>query len=418
MKKFINIGVFVENIITKPNGKRAKNIGCMYDTPKSENVCKQCGACVDNKCDNIYKKQVLDALKNKKLKTVVAMAPSVRVSLGEMFGFPVGANVKTKAISALKKLGFDEVFDIDFGADLTVIEEGREFIERLKTNNLPMFTSCCPGWVNFVEKNYSEYVGNLSSCKSPQGMFGSIMKTYFAKKTGIDAKDIFVVTIMPCLVKKVERLRKPFATQYHDVDVVLTVKECGEMLIDAGIDLKLMEDGEFDNQFGLSSGAGVLFGTAGGVMEASIRSMSSNIRKKTAKVDYLLVRGLNGVKASEMYIDGKKVSVAVVSGLTNARELLEKIKAGKVYYDFIEVMACPGGCVNGSGMPIHSQDEKNNIDYVGLRAKGLRIADTKSKIFRANENPAIIDLYKDFLISPNSKLSHNILHTSFNSGKK
>lgn len=402
------------------------HIACIYDKPVSETTCVACGQCVIN-CptgalhEKSHKKEVIEALFDNTKRTVIACAPATRVSLGEMFGMPFGTNVEKKMITAFRRMGFDDVFDIDFAADLTIMEEAEEFVSRLtKQQNLPMFTSCSPGWVNFVENCYPEFIPNLSTCKSPQGMFGSIVKTYYAKKLNMKPEDLFVVTVMPCIAKKMEKDRQPFANEnIPDVDAVLTVRECGELIKQAGLNLVEMEDGEFDNPLGLSTGAGVIFGNTGGVMEAALRTLADRLENKEIKnIEYLLVRGLKGVKEATIEVAGKKVKIAVISGLANARNVLEKIKKKEAYYDFVEVMACPGGCVNGGGMPIHSSYERRTIDIIKLRAQGLYDSDIKNTYRKSHKNPYIVSLYEEFLKKPNSEVSHKILHTKYTAKDK
>jgi len=401
------------------------HIGTTYDAPIATSNCVNCGQCVVN-CPTgaLYEKssknEIIKSLFDENKYTVIAMAPSVRVSLSELFDMPYGTNVEKRAVTAFKRMGFDSVFDIDFGADLTIMEESEEFLSRLQTGHLPMFTSCCPGWVNYVEHFYPEFINNLSTCKSPQGMFGSVVKTYYAKKLNKKPEDIYVVSVMPCVAKKGERLREPWANKnIPDVDAVLTVRECGELIKQAGIDLKNIKDTDFDLPFGASSGAGVIFGNTGGVMEAALRSLADRLEKRELEnIDYMLVRGLKGVKEAEINVAGKKVRVAVVSGLSNAKKLLNGLKNGKLYYDFIEVMACPGGCVNGGGMPILSSYTRRTKDVISLRAKALYKSDYQNEVRKSHKNPYVLSLYKEYLDAPNSKIAHKLLHTKYVSHKK
>jgi len=401
------------------------HIGTTYDNPIAMSGCVNCGQCVVN-CPTgaLYEKSskddVIKAIFDDNKYTVIAMAPSVRVSLGEIFNLPYGTNVEKKAVTAFKRMGFDAVFDIDFGADLTIMEESEEFLGRLQTGRLPMFTSCCPGWVNYIEHFYPEFIDNLSTCKSPQGMFGSIVKSYYAKKLNKKPEDFYVVSVMPCVAKKGERLREPWSNgKTPDIDAVLTVRECGELIKQAGIDLKTLKDTDFDLPLGAGSGAGVIFGNTGGVMEAALRSVADRLEnRELQEIDYTLVRGLKGVKEAELTVAGKKVKIAVASGLNNAKKLLYGIKCGKLNYDFVEVMACPGGCVNGGGMPIISSYIRRTKDVIGLRAKALYKSDYQNEIRKSHKNPYIVNLYKEYLGVPNSKIAHRLLHTKYVSHKK
>jgi len=398
-------------------------IGSAFKKPVCETGCVNCGQCVIN-CptgalsDVSQEKEVLNAIYNKEIRTIVAMAPATRVAIGECFNNKFGTNNEKKMVAALKRLGFDDVFDVNFAADLTIMEEGHEFIERVKAGKKgPMFTSCCPGWVKFVEGFYPEFIDNLSSCKSPQQMFGAICKTYYAEKLGIDPKNLYVVTIMPCIAKKFERLRddqNAAGKDIKDVDAILTARELANLIEKSGIDFNGLEDADFDLPLGMSSGAGVIFGASGGVMEAALRTVADILENKSLeKIDYLQVRGLQGVKEAKLTVAGIDLSIAVVSGLSNARNLLEEIKAGKKQYDFVEVMACPGGCINGGGMPIHPGHVVNNVEIPKLRAEGLYKSDSKNKIRKSHENPAVMELYKTYLGEMGGEKAHHILHTTY-----
>ena len=396
-------------------------VGCAYDNPIGKSTCVNCGQCVIN-CptgalkDKSQKPQVEEQLSNKTKRLVVAMAPSVRVAVGEVLGSQIGENVEGKMVTALKKLGFDDVFDIDFAADLTIMEEGTEFINRLNENKKgPMFTSCCPGWIKFVEHFYPEFIPNLSTCKSPQQMMGATIKTYYAEKLGIKPEDIYFVSIMPCIAKKFERLREnQNAAGVADVDAVLTTRELSELIKSYGIDFMNLEESEFDKPLGISSGSGVIFGATGGVMEAALRTLKDTLENKELEdIDYLLVRGLKGTKEANLSIAGKEIKIAVVSGLKNARTLLDKIKSGEKQYDFVEVMACPGGCANGGGMPIHPSQITNNKKIAEIRAKSLYESDKLNKMRKSHKNPAIVDIYKNFFGKPGGEKSHKYLHTSY-----
>ncbi len=395
------------------------HIGCAFDKDLKDVPCILCGQCIlacptgalSEKDDT---EKVFEAINNKDLFVVAATAPSVRVTLGEEFNFPIGTNVKGKMVNAIRQLGFDKVFDVNFGADLTVMEEANEFIDRFSTNtNLPMFTSCSPGWVKYVEQYYPEMINNLSTCKSPQQMFGAIMKTYYAEKYNIDPKKIFVVSIMPCIAKKFEITREhQNASGYSDVDAVITTRELARMIRKMKIAFRDLEDQDFDMPLGI--GASAIFGSSGGVMEAALRTAVETLtNKKLEKLEFNEVRGTKGIKEATYNINGKEIKVAVVSGLKNTKEVLEKIKNKEVDYQFVEFMTCPGGCINGGGQPIVPAEVKNTTDYIKLRMDALLEEDKNLPIRKAHENPVIIELYKTYLEKPNSKKAHEILHTKY-----
>ncbi len=388
-----------------------------------------------NNIDQI--KEVLDHLAKKDKRMIVAFAPSARVSIGEMFGGEVGQNVERKIVSALKLLGFDDIFDIDFGADLTIMEEAEEFAQFMqkkwtsndeKVKNSTFFTSCCPAWVKFVQKVFPQFKNNISSCKSPQEMTSTIAKTYYARKLNLKPSDIYFVSIMPCVAKKFERLTDSFVDENGNkkyyTDAVLTVREVGELLKAKGINLLQLEDGQFDLPLGISSGAGVIFGTAGGVMESALRTLEDKFspQKSTNKdkkpqiksMDFLLKKGKNGIKEGTALIAGKEVKIAVASGLAGAGQLLRDISSGKKSYDFVEVMACAGGCVNGTGMPLCTTTPEQKEQIITKRAQGLRRSDGKKSVRKSHENPAIIDLYTNFLGKAGSPLAHELLHINHN----
>ncbi len=397
-------------------------IGCAYNKKIGDSQCVNCGQCVLN-CptgaltDKSQKREVLKELDKKEKRLVVAMAPSVRVALGEYLGSELGENVEGKMVSALKMLGFQDVFDIDFAADLTIMEEAHEFIERFsKGVKGPMFTSCCPAWIKFVEHFYPEFIPNLSTCKSPQQMMGAVIKTYYAEKLKVEPNSLYFVSIMPCIAKKFERLRENMNANKNglDIDAVLTTRELADIIKTAGINFTNLPDGEFDKPLGLSTGSGVIFGATGGVMEAALRTVADTLEgKDLSSVEYLLVRGIKGVKEAEVEVAGHKVKLAVVSGLKNARTLLEQIKSGEKYYDFVEVMACPGGCANGGGQPIHPSNIVNNKKIAEIRAKGLYESDLKNKKRKSHQNPAIIEIYKDYFGKPGNEKAHHYLHTTY-----
>ncbi len=412
------------SVINKNNRGFDTHIGCAFEKKLSDVPCILCGQCIlacptGALCEKDDTKKVLDAINNPNLHVVVGVAPSVRVTLGEEFNMPIGTNVKGKLVSALKELKFDKVFDINFGADLTIMEETNEFITRLTNNiNLPMFTSCSPGWIKFVEQYYPEMINNLSSCKSPQQMFGAIMKTYYAQKYNIDPKTVFVVSVMPCVAKKFEITRDDQnASGLPDVDVVITTRELARMIRQNKIGFSDLPDSEFDNP--LSIGASAIFGNSGGVMESALRTAVEKLTGKTLeKLDFYEVRGAKGIKEATYNINGQVIKVAVVSGINNAKSVLEKIKNKEVDYQFVEFMTCPGGCINGGGQPIVSADNKNFTDYIKLRMNALIQEDLDLPIRKAHENPEIIELYDNYLGKPGSEKAEEILHTSYNKKEK
>ncbi len=397
------------------------HIACAFESDLADAPCVACGQCVAvcptgalherEEIDNVR-----DAINDPEKVVVVAAAPAVRAAIGEEFGYPIGTNTEGKMFTAMRMLGFDKVFDVNFGADLTIMEEANELIHRVKEGGtLPMFTSCSPGWIRFVEYYYPELIPNLSSCKSPMQMFGATVKTYWAQKENIDPKNIYVVGVMPCTAKKFERTREnENASGYPDVDAVLTTRELAKMIKNSGILYNELPDGTFDNPLGEFTGAGVIFGATGGVMEAALRTAAEEITGKPLdKVDFKEVRGIKGIKEASYDLNGVKVKVAVASGLTNAKALCEKIRKGECDYTFVEVMCCPGGCVNGGGQPIQSAYTRRQVDLRSKRAKALYDEDKKADIRKSHENPAIQKLYKDFFGEPGSHKAHEILHTSY-----
>ncbi|SKA94496.1 NAD(P)-dependent iron-only hydrogenase catalytic subunit [Caloramator quimbayensis] len=400
----------------------ATNVTPAYDRALSETVCVNCGQCIIacpvgalHEKENI--KDVWKALNDKEKYVVVQTAPAVRVAIGEEFGLPMGTRVTGKMAAALRKLGFDKVFDTDFAADLTIMEEGTELLKRLNTGkNLPLMTSCCPGWVKFVEHQYPDMTDNLSTCKSPHQMEGALIKSYFAQKMGIDAKNIVVVSIMPCVAKKFEENREELSCDgLADVDYVLTTRELAQMIKEAGIDFINLSDEEFDNPFGESTGAGVIFGATGGVAEAALRTIFELLSgKELETVDYTAVRGVEDIKEAVIELpDGRKINAAVAHGLSNARKVLEMVRSGEKHFDFIEVMACPGGCVNGGGQPIVNAKVKEKVDVRLERAKGIYSEDKDLPLRKSHKNPYIKKLYDEFLKEPNSEVSHKYLHTHY-----
>jgi len=361
-------------------------------------------------------KEVTNALNSKNKYTIVQVAPAVRATIGEEYNIPIGTDVTGKLVTALKRLGFKKVFDTNFGADLTIMEEANEFINRIKNNKpLPMFTSCCPGWIKYAEHNHPEILKHISSCKSPHEMEGAILKTYYAKKMGIDPADIFVVSIMPCTVKKYESNRMELSENNHpDVDAVLTTRELVRLFKLAGIDFDDLPEDKFDNPLGESTGAAAIFGTSGGVMEAALRTAYYILTgKKLENLELNDIRGMKGLKEASINIDGREINVAVVNGIGNIGNVLEEVKNGTSKYYFIEVMTCPGGCINGGGQPIHQKPEK-----IIKRMKALYEIDAGMKNRNSFENESVKILYKEFLGEPNSHVAHNILHTKYFNRKK
>ncbi len=385
----------------------------------SQVPCINCGQCIVNcPCGAIYEKddtkKVWDALANPDLHVVVQTAPAVRVALGEEFGLPIGTRVTGKMVTALRRLGFKKVFDTDFTADLTIMEEGYELIDRIKNGGeLPLITSCSPGWIKYCEHYEPEFLDNISSCKSPQMMMGALIKTYYAEKNGIDPSKIFSVSVMPCTAKKYEITRNDInATNFQDIDVVLTTREFARMLKMASIDLPHLPEGEFDELMGESTGAGVIFGATGGVMEAALRTVADLLEgKELPRIEYQDVRGVDGVKEATVQLGGMDIHVAVAHSIGHAKKLLEMVKKGDKQYHFIEIMACPGGCVCGGGQPILPARDKMDMDPRVLRASAIYSEDEAKQLRKSHKNPSIIKVYEDFLGEPGGHRAHELLHT-------
>ena len=397
------------------------HIGSAFERPLDSVACVSCGQCIVN-CPTgaIYEKddtaKVLEAINDPEKFVVVHTAPSIRVTLGECFGMHIGTNVQGKMVAALRRLGFDKVFDTDFGADLTIVEEANEFLGRVQNGGvLPMITSCSPGWIKYCEHYYSDMLDHLSTCKSPQQMSGAIIKTWYAEKMGIDPKNIVVVGIMPCTAKKFETKRDDQAASgYPDVDYSLTTRELGRMIESAGIYFKHLPDEEFDNPLGDSTGAAVIFGATGGVMEAALRTAVEKLSGEELKsLDFTEVRGTDGIKEASYTVNGMEVKVCVVSGLANANTIMEKVKNGTADYHFIEIMGCPGGCVNGGGQPIQHAVVRNFVDLRARRAAALYEADKDMPLRKSHESEAVKRLYAEFLGEPGSHKAHEVLHTSY-----
>ena len=392
----------------------------------AETGCINCGQCI-NVCPTgaLTEKddtaEVFAALADPKKYVVVQPAPAVRAALGEEFGIPMGTAVTGKMAAALRRLGFNKVFDTDFGADLTIMEEANELIARVQNGGvLPMITSCSPGWIKFCETYYPEFIPNLSSCKSPHEMEGAVIKSYFAEKNGIDPHDIVVVSVMPCTAKKYECKRPELGHDgMSDVDVVITTRELARMIKMAGINFNALPDEDFDEMLGDSTGAAVIFGVTGGVMEAALRTAYEVIvGEKLEKLDFVDVRGFEGVKEAAYNLNGLELKVAVASSTGAASKLLEAVKAGEKSYTFIEVMGCPGGCVNGGGQPIVSPVVREDVDVKGLRAKALYDEDAAKPIRKSHELPAVQKLYEEYFGEPNSHKAHELLHTTYTKREK
>ncbi len=420
-KKVQNVGA----IDTLNRGFKSK-IGTALDKSLNDVPCTMCGQCVVACPTGALRekdatKAVWRALQDEEMYVVAQTAPAVRAAIGEEFGMPIGTLVTGKMVAGLKKLGFDRIFDTDTGADLTIMEEGTELIERIKNGGvLPMITSCSPGWVRFVENSYPELTDHLSTAKSPHQMFGAIIKSYYAEKMGIDPKKIFVVSVMPCVGKKAEADREELKVNgLRDVDAVLTTREAARMMKEAGIDLSILSDEQFDDPMGEATGAGAIFGTTGGVMEAALRTVSEVLTgKELEKIDFEEVRGeVNGIKEATVKIGDLDLKVAVANGLKNAGKIMDMIEKGEAPYHFVEIMACPGGCVTGGGQPIHDAKTMATVDIHGLRKKALYEADKENKVRKSHENPVIKKLYDEYLEKPGSHKAHELLHTSYHARK-
>ena len=402
------------------------HIACAFEKSLGDVACVSCGQCIVNcptgalterdQCEEVFA-----ALNDPSKHVIVQTAPAIRATLGEAFGLPVGTNVKGKMVAALRRLGFDKVFDTDFGADLTIMEEATEFLSRVKNGGpLPIITSCSPGWVKFCEHYYPEFLPNLSSCKSPQQMTGVIIKTWYAQKEGLDPRDIVVVSIMPCTAKKFEVQRDgEAAAGVPDVDIALTTRELARLINRAHIRFDLLPEEEFDPSLGESTGAGAIFGATGGVMEAALRTAADTLEGRSVEeIEYKGVRGTEGIKEASYRIAGMDINVAVVSGLKNADKLLKQVKNGEKSYHFIEVMCCPGGCINGGGQPIQPASVRNFTDLKALRAKALYEEDRNLPLRKSHESPIIKKLYTEYLGEPGGHKAHEILHTTYVVRKK
>ncbi|MBQ5602068.1 MAG: iron hydrogenase small subunit [Clostridia bacterium] len=397
------------------------HIGCSFDTNLGDTSCINCGQCIVA-CPTgaLYEvdhtEQVFAAISDPTKHVAICCAPSVRAQIGECFGYAPGTDTEGKMITAIKALGFDGVYDMNLTADLTIMEEATEFLGRVKNGGkLPMITSCSPGWIKFCEHYFPDMVDNLSTCKSPQQMFGAMYKTYYAQKVGLDPKDIVFVSAIPCTAKKFEVGRDgQNAAGVPDVDYAITTRELGRMIQKAGIDFCALEDGEFDNPFDIGSGAGVIFGATGGVMEAALRTAAEVIEgKPLEKLEFNEVRGTEGIKFASYKLGDMTLNVAVTSGTANAKKLLRDVQDGKVDVHFIEVMACPGGCVNGGGQPYQPASVRNSVDLRALRAAVLYNDDKNADLRKSHENSAVKKLYEEYFGEPNSHKAHEILHTHY-----
>ncbi len=397
------------------------HIGSAFDMPLKDSVCVGCGQCIvacpvgalseRSSIDDVW-----SALSDSTKQVVFFTAPSVRATLGEAFDMPVGTNVEGKMVAALRRLGPAHVFNMDVTADLTIMEEASELINRIKTGKpMPMFTSCCPGWVKFVEKKYPDMIPHLSTCKSPQQMFGALLKSYWAEKNGIDPKSVYTVSVIPCTAKKNECKREEMK---NDVDAAITTRELARMIKTAGIKFTELPDEEFDNPFAIATGGGAIFGATGGVMEAALRTAAHMMDGSFEVIDFFALRGSNPIKEATYLVAGNTVRVAVASGLANAETIIKQIQSGEKQYDFIEIMACPGGCVNGGGQPTLSDSVRNSVELKESRAKALYTADVKNEIRRSADSPVMDVIYNDYFMFPNSHKAHEILHTEYKADPK
>ena len=396
-------------------------IGTAFEVKLADTSCINCGQCiVACPVGAIYEKddtdRVFEALADPEMHVAICTAPSVRAQIGECFGYEPGTDTEGKMVAAIKRLGFDGVYDMNLTADLTIMEEAHEFLGRVKNGGkLPMITSCSPGWIKFCEHYFPEMTDNLSTCKSPQQMFGATYKTYYAEKMGLDPKKILFVSAIPCTAKKFEVGRPDqSAAGVPDVDVAITTRELARMIQKAGIDFRGLADEKFDVPFDIGSGAGAIFGATGGVMEAALRTAAEVIEgKKLEKLDFEDVRGTAGIKRATYKLGDMELRVAVASGTANAKKLLTAVENGEEQVDFIEIMACPGGCVNGGGQPYQPAKVRNNVDLRAKRAAILYTADKKMDLRKSHENSAVKKLYEEYFGEPNSHKAHEVLHTTY-----
>lgn len=396
-------------------------VGSEFGKSLNDVACINCGQCIaacptGALTEKDATKEVWAALNDPDKYVVFQTAPAVRVAIGEEFGLPIGTRCTGKMVSAIRRLGADKVFDVDFAADLTIMEEGTELLNRIKNGGvLPMITSCSPGWIKYCETFYPDFIPNLSTCKSPNQMQGAVTKTYFAKQNDLDPRDIYVVSVMPCTAKKFEIARPEFGRDgYRDVDANLTTRELARMIRQAGLDFAHLPEEEFDDMLGESSGAGVIFGVTGGVMEAALRTVVDVLTgEDMPRLEYDDVRGLEGIKEATVSVNGTDIKVAIVHGTANAAKLLNAIRAGEKTYHFIEVMGCPGGCVTGGGQPIVDARTRYYVDPRAARAAATYSEDESMAIRKSHKNPAVQKLYAEFLGEPNSHIAHELLHTTY-----
>lgn len=399
----------------------ATHVGSPFEALLDETSCVSCGQCIVNCPTGALSEkdstaEVWEALSDDSKHVIVQTAPAVRAAIAEEFGNPIGTDGEGKMVAALRRLGFDGVYDTDIAADLTIIEEANELVERIQNGGkLPMITSCSPGWIKFCEYNFPDLLDNLSTCKSPQQMFGALAKTWYADKMGIDPKDIYVVSVMPCTAKKFEIGREDEdAAGVPDVDAVITTRELARMIKRAGINFNGLADEEFDMPLGSSTGAGVIFGATGGVMEAALRTAVETITgKELGNLEFTEVRGMEGIKEASYEVGGLNVKVAVASGLANAKELMKKVQKGEADYQFIEIMACPGGCVNGGGQPIQPASVRNFDDVRGKRAAVLYNIDKNMPLRKSHDNPVLKEAYAEYFGKPGSHKAHKAFHTTY-----